>query len=618
MKLKKELGFFDVFCIASGSMISSGLFVLPAIIYFKVGPAIIIAYIFAAILMIPAMISKTELATAMPKSGGTYFFIHRSIGSFFGTFAGLASWISLSLKSAFALLGIGLFLQPLFPETSLQMVKIIAVSFTICFTILNIIGAKESGKFQITLVFVLIGILIFYIFSNLNHIDAQKYIPFNPYGWQSIFTATGMVFISFGGLTKIVSLAEEIKNPKKNIPKGMFAAFLIVTLLYILTIFITVGLLNNIEFQQTFNPISLGASKYFGNWGYWILSIAAILAFITTGNAGLFSSSRIPFAMSKDNLLPSFFSKISLKLKTPVISILITSFFMISVIIFLELENLVKVASTMMLVLFLFVNLSVILMRESKIITYRPSYKSPFYPYLQIIGIIIYLFLIIEMGIFPLLITFAFFILSVLWYFLYSKRRNSKQSALIYIAERISSKKIKTSALTDELKNILFERDGIIEDKFDRIIKKAEFIDIKKNMDKNSLFKTISNIFAKNTNTSSKIIYDLLQERENTNSTVIYNGLAIPHIIIEGEKIFDIVVVRSQQGIDFGKNTSPVHIVFALIGTMDERNFHLQALMSIAQIIQDKNFMNNWEKVKSIEDLKNLILLSERIRKDKI
>ncbi|MEA1986975.1 MAG: amino acid permease, partial [Candidatus Marinimicrobia bacterium] len=443
-------------------------------------------------------------------------------------------------------------------------------------------------------------------------------IPFNPYGWKSIFTATGMIFISFGGLTKIVSLSEEIKNPKKNIPKGMFVAFIVVTLIYISTILITVGLLDKIDFQQTFNPISLGASRHYGNFGYLILSVAAMLAFITTGNAGLLSSSRIPLAMSKDNLLPSVLSKVNLKLQTPIISILMTSVFMVSVILFLELENLVKVASTMMLILFLFVNFSVILMRESKIITYRPSFKSPFYPYLQIIGIIVYLILIIEMGNIPLLITLGFLILSILWYFLYSKKRNSKQSALIHIVERISSKKLKTSTLTDELKDILIKRDDIIEDKFDRLIKQAEFIDIDKKMNKNQIFEIISNTFSKKLNIHSKTIYNLLEERENVSSTVIYKGLAIPHIIIEGEKIFDIIVIRSQKGIDFGNDIPPVHILFALVGSIDERSFHLQALMSIAQIIQNKNFINNWKKAKDIEELKNLILLTDRIRKDKI
>ena len=618
MKLKKELGFLDVFSIASGAMISSGLFILPAIVYAKVGPAIILAYIFASMLMIPAMISKSELATAMPKSGGTYFFIHRSLGSFFGTFAGLASWFSLSLKSAFALLGIGLFLQPLFPGATPELVKIIAVSCTLFFTILNIVGAKESGKFQVVLVLGLISILFFYVIFNINHLNSSNYIPFNPHGWKSIFTVMGMIFISFGGLTKIAEIAEEIKNPKKNIPKGMFTAFIVISLIYMFVIFTTVGLLNGDEFSGTINPISVGASKFFGGYGYWILSIAAMLAFITTGNAGLLASSRIPLAMSEDNLLPSLFAKVNLKLQTPVISIVFTSLFMISVIVFLELESLVKVASTMMLILFFFDNLSVIMMRESKIVSYRPSFKSPFYPYLQIIGMIVYTFLVIGMGGVSLLITLGFFVFSLFWYFLYSKRRSSKESALIHIAERISSKKIKSSALTNELRDILLSRDEIVEDKFDKIIKQAEFIDVKKEINKDELFQMVSDLYAEKYNTVSKDIYGLLQEREASYSTVISKGLAIPHIIIEGENVFDIVVIRSKKGIVFNEKDCPVHIIFALIGTMDQRKFHLQALMAIAQIIQDKNFMNNWEKANSISDLKNLILLTERIRKSRI
>ena len=109
MNLKKELGLLDVFCIASGAMLSSGLFVLPGLAFAKTGPAVIVAYLLAAILVVPAMFSKAELATAMPKSGGTYFFIERSLGGYAGALGGIASWFSLSFKSACALIGIGAF-----------------------------------------------------------------------------------------------------------------------------------------------------------------------------------------------------------------------------------------------------------------------------------------------------------------------------------------------------------------------------------------------------------------------------------------------------------------------------------------------------------------------------
>jgi len=618
IKLKKEIGSLEVFSLSSGAMISSGLFVLPSVVYLKSGPSIILAYILAAIIIIPAMLSKAELATAMPKSGGVYFFTQRSLGPMFGTFAGLASWFSLSLKSAFALMGVGIFLEPIVPLFTPDIVKVIAVVFTVVFTILNILSVKESGLFQDILVLSLIGILLFYIFSGFNHINMNNYVPFRPYGWKPIYTVTGMIFISFGGLTKIASVAEEIKNPSVTITKGMFSAFAVVTLLYSLTIFVTVGLLDRAEFQGTLLPISLGASKYLGKPGYIILSIAGMLAFITTANAGLLSSSRSILAMGKDHLLPHFFSRVNVKLKTPVVSILLTSLFIILVITFLNLDSLVKVASTMMLLLFSLVNISVILMRESKIVSYKPTFKAPFYPYLQIVGIVIYLLLIVEMGILPLIITVCFFLFSLLWYYSYSKSRNLQQSALIHIVEGVTSRDIRSTTLTNELREILRERDEIIEDRFDSIIKNATIIDIKKEINRSELFRILSDSFSRKFQIPSDDIYVLLEQRERDSTTAIHEGLAIPHIVVEGKSAFDIILVRSIKGIDFGYNIPPVHIVFALAGTKDERNFHLQALMAIAQIVQSKDFINNWLKARGIEDLRNIILLAQRVRNVKI
>ena len=126
------------------------------------------------------------------------------------------------------------------------------------------------------------------------------------------------------GLTKVCSVAEEIKKPKRNIPLGMFLAWSIVSALYILVVFVTVGLLEHKTLTSSLMPISLGAEVFMGEVGLIALGVAAVLAFITTANAGLLSSSRYPMAMSKDQLLPGFFSKIS-KRGTPVASILFLS-----------------------------------------------------------------------------------------------------------------------------------------------------------------------------------------------------------------------------------------------------------------------------------------------------
>jgi amino acid transporter/mannitol/fructose-specific phosphotransferase system IIA component (Ntr-type) len=614
--LKKTLGTKEIFSMAAGAMVSSGLFVLPSVVFRLAGPSIILSYIFAGILMIPAVFSKAELATAMPKSGGTYFFVHRSMGPLFGTFAGFASWFSMSLKTAFALAGLGVVLYPfigIMPGG-----RLIAVGFTLLLTLLNLLSVRESGTVQVVTVSLLIALLLFYVFGGLNHIEVSYYMPFRTGGWKAVFTVTGMVFISYGGLTKVASMAEEVRDPGKTIPRGMFGAYLSVTLLYVLAVFVTAGLLSGSEMARASAPISLGASKFAGRAGAGLLLAAAAFAFITTANAGLLAASRVPLAMAKDNLLPAFFSRVSIRLKTPVVSILFTSVFMLLVIVFLDLESLVKVASTMMLLLFIFVNISVIIMRQSGIVSYKPRFRSPLYPYMQIVGIVSYVALIPQMGRIPLLMTAGFGVATATWYFLYSGRRNRRESDLINVVKKATSREMRSDSLTRELKDILIERDEIIEDRFDHIIKEAEILDLDGRIDYVELFHRISSVFAERFDMPEKTIHELLMKREDESTTVIHQGLAIPHIIVEGTGRFDIAVMRCREGVDFHKESGPVHVVFALAGSHDERNFHLLALMAIAQIVQNTDFMGSWHKARNVEELRSLILLAERVRKEQV
>lgn len=619
--LKKELGTLELFCIASGAMISSGLFILPALAFEEAGPAVIISYVIAALIVIPAMLTQTELATAMPRSGGTYFFVHRSLGPLFGTFAGFANWLSIALKSAFALVGIGIFLEPLVPFVSPFTVKIIASGFTLLFMFLNIFSVKESGKFQVILVIMLIAVLIFFnaTSSLSSQFSFERFTPFNPKGWDSVIMVSGMIFISFGGLTKIASVAEEVRNPGRVIPLGMFTAFIVVTIFYALSVFTTIGVLDSQTLMQSRTPLSSAAEAVLGQPGFLILSIAAMTAFITTANAGLLAASRTPMAMSRDNLLPPFFAKVSVRFGTPIVSIIITAVFMLIVILFLDLKHLVKVASTMMLILFAFVNVSGILMRTSRLTSYRPQFKAPLFPVIQILGAAIYLVLIADMGLIPLILTGGFFLLSIIWYFAYSRSRIKKDSALIHIVERITSKEIRSEELTNELKDILLERDELEVDRFHQIIEQATIMDVQDGVvDREDLFSVIAKEFARKFNLEAKEVSRLLHEREEQSTTVIQPGLAIPHVIVPGEKLSDIVVIRSKKGILFTEGKEPVRIVFALAGSKDERNFHLQALMAIAQIVQDKDFKKRWMKVSSKEELRHLILLAQRVRQGKI
>ena len=623
VKLKRELGILDVFCIASGAMISSGLFVLPAIAFGMTGPSVVLAYFLAGVLMVPSMLAKCELVTAMPRAGGTYFYIERSMGALAGTFGGLAGWFSISFKSAFALIGMGVYARVVLPYLSEPQMKMIAVGCCLAFTLLNLLSVRGTGRVQTYLVLLLVGILLAYVAGGLGSVSAMHFERFGEKGPRALFAAVGLIFISYGGLTKVASVAEEVRNPGKVIPRGMILAFVAMNLLYVLAVFVTVGVgvldptkLDPTQFADPKNltPLSNGAAEFMGPAGSLLLAAAGLLAFITTANAGLLSASRQPLAMSRDDLLPKCFQRVSRRFGTPYVGILVTSAFMIAVILFLDIEDLVKTASTLMLLLFIMVNISLILMRESKIPAYRPTFRAPFYPWLQIAAILIYLFLIFEMGAVPLCITAGFGVAGLVWYFAYGRVRAKRQSALVHVVERITAREIAGATLGTELRDVLRERDNIVEDRFDRIIQDCVILDQEKSLAANAFFEQIADTLAHRLDADRDAVFAMLVAREQESSTVVAPGLAIPHIIVEGEGKFDILIARCREGIRFSESQAPVHLVFVLAGSRDERQFHLRALMSIAQIAQQPGFEKQCLRARDTEQLRNFILVSERRR----
>ena len=619
IKLRKQLGGLDVFAVAAGAMISSGLFILPAIAFSKAGPAVILSYFLASILVIPSVFSKAELATAMPRAGGTYFFVERSLGSLFGLFSGLAGWFSLALKSAFAVVGVAILI-----ETTLQTfswaqlspwhLKAISILCCLVFTALNIVSVKHTSKFQVLLVGILLAILAMFVIFGSGRVQAVRYEGFLDKGWFAILATAGLVFVSFGGLTKVASIAEEVKHPGRNIPLGMILAWSVVTVLYMCVVTITVGVLDGKELGKSLLPVSLAASKFMGPAGFAILGVAAIAAFVTTANGGIMAASRSPMAMSRDNLLPPLLSRVNKRFKTPHVSILLTGGFMITAIVCLDIELLVKTASTLKIILFILTNASVIIMRESRIQSYRPKFKSPLYPYIHIFAILACSILIIDMGKVPLLICAGFVGLSAVWYLLYASKRVSRASAAMHIVERITDRELKTVTLENELRDVLLERDEVIEDRFDQLIRECEILDIQGRKTAEEVFRQIAAILEKRLDINEYVLFEKFLHREAEAGTVVQPGFAIPHIVVEGQRKFDVLLVRAVDGIDFPYAPDPVRVMFVLAGSKDERNYHLRALMAIAQIVQEKRFEQRWLAARDAAAMRNLILLSTRNR----
>jgi mannitol/fructose-specific phosphotransferase system IIA component (Ntr-type) len=217
----------------------------------------------------------------------------------------------------------------------------------------------------------------------------------------------------------------------------------------------------------------------------------------------------------------------------------------------------------------------------------------------------------------PLLITGGFVLLGLINYWGYSRFRVRRKSAIIHIIERVSAKELKSQTLDKELKEVLIERDEIIEDRFDQLIKRCQILDIKEFRSMEDVFHQIAEILAKRLDVDHELLFQGFMEREKQSGTVIRPGLAIPHVIVPGKKKFDVLLVRCKSGLKFSSVPDPVRTMFVLVGSIDERNYHLRALMAIAQIAQETDFEKKWIDARDTDQLRDIILLSNR-KRDKV
>jgi len=419
-KLERSLTLTAVIAISIGGMLGSGIFVLPGLAAAKTGSSVWLAYLLAAICILPSALSKSELATAMPSSGGTYVYIERAFGPLFGTIAGIGLWLSLLLKSSFALVGFGAYLSILV-NIDPNFTRYIAVCFLVIILFLNIFGVKKVGKVQIVIVTIsLITLTLIFIFGVPN-INPNFLEPFIIDGNSGLIATVAFVYISYAGVTKVAAIAGEIKNPSENLPRAMILSLIIMTTIYVFVTFVLVGNIPLETLQTDIKPIYTIGKLLGGEHIGYIIAVVGVITLISMANSGVLASSRFPFAMARDELLPNFMGKIHSKHLTPVVTIVMTCVVMALVILFLDVVKIAKLASAFMVMMFIFVNACVIVLRETSAQWYNPPYRSPLYPFVQLFGIISGIILLVFLGIMPFLAIVAIFALGTVIYFYFGK-----------------------------------------------------------------------------------------------------------------------------------------------------------------------------------------------------
>lgn len=629
-KLKKQLGAFDVFAIATGAMFSSGLFLLPGIAAGETGPSVFLAYLVSGILVIPTMLSKAELATAFPRAGGTYYIIDRALGPLMGSIGGFGSWFSLVFKSAFALIGMGAYIS-IFFEVPITPVAII---LTIAFGALNIFGAKETSRLQNILVITLIAIMAFYlvqgfayVFSiGLLDIHREQFTPFFSNGIQGFFGTVGMVFVSYAGLTKVVSVAEEVENPDKDIPRGMFLSILTAIVVYVGGVYLMTAVLEPAAFREDLTPVAT-AGEIFLTWlpgdvGLLLVVIAAIAAFASTGNAGIMSASRFPLAMARDKLVHPKLSKIG-KFDTPTISILATAGMMVFLLLVFNVEEVAKLASAFKLLLFGLLNLAVVVMRESQIQEYDPGYVSPFYPWVQVLGMLTSGVLIFEMGMVSIVFTAAITILSVAWYYYYAYGKIDRHGAIYHVHERLGQ--FKDRGLEHEMRHIMQEKGLREEDPYELVVSKAGVLDVRDpDCSYQQIVKMASRDLAMKLHVDEERLLKEFSSMSDFGAIPIGEGAALNHTRLDVEEEPELFMVRVKDGIylpDDQKDESvPVeegkdgklYAIFFLVSSEGNATQHLRFLAHMAEIIDKENFLQRWLDAENEGELREILLRDER------
>tara|TARA_B110000003_G_scaffold172771_1_gene172368 strand:- start:874 stop:2550 length:1677 start_codon:yes stop_codon:yes gene_type:complete len=409
--LERSVGLSGVVIIAIASMVGSGLFVMPSFAADIMGPGIWMAFLLSALVVFPGAISKSELASAMPSSGGSYVFLERTYGPLFGTVSGLGLWASFLLKAAFALIGFSAYMYALTEyfdvEVNMQIISIVTLALI---TFLNILGVKKIKAVQTPILGVTMALLLLVCILALFDGNADFSRPLTTkggsFGEQSfkVAEAAAFVFVAYAGVIKVAAIGGEIKDPGRNLPLGILISLGLVTFLYCAVTFIMFAAVPEEAYQvdgkPVENPVFVFVDYVAGTKIGLLAAFLAVLTMASGALSGILAASRFVFAMARDNLLPQALETVNAKYETPHWPILLTGFAMLLAILFLPVKDVAKLASGFQIMVFVAVNSSVIVLRRSPQAQewYKPDYKSPLYPFVQIFGIISGVALVYLMG----------------------------------------------------------------------------------------------------------------------------------------------------------------------------------------------------------------------------
>ena len=414
----RDLGLFDATMIGVGAMIGAGIFVLTGLAAGEAGPASILAFALNGVVTLLTAFSYAELASAIPRAGGGYSFVRMAFPGAVGFLSGWMLWFAYTVACSLYALGFaGYFwelLHKYFPGFTSAVLDvtgahpallIVTLAVGIAFIWLNVRGAAVTGKAENVLTMakiVTLGVFIFFgllvVFGEPQQVG-ENFTPFLPNGFGGVLVAMGLTFIAFEGYDLIATVAEEIKDPERNIPRATFLSLGIAVLIYLLVLFVSLAALSvpgesTWEFLGRFKETAIvhAADAFMPAFGVALIVLGGLLSTMSALNATVMAASRVAFSMGRDMWLPKRVSTIHSRRRTPHVAIVLTGVILLVMALTLPIEAVGSSASLIFLLTFAMVNLSTIVLRRKHPEIPR-RYRVPLYPVLPALGFILNIFL---------------------------------------------------------------------------------------------------------------------------------------------------------------------------------------------------------------------------------
>jgi amino acid transporter len=434
-ELERTLGLSGGLAIGIGTMIGAGIFVFPGLAGAEVGTAATASFAIGGGIALLVALPTSELATAMPKSGGGYYFISRGLGTLAGTVIGLSLWLGLVFAAAFYLVGLGFYALDALAAVGIvlgatpgSIVSVIAVLAGAGFTVLNVTGTENAAKLQNGIVALLLSMLV--VFLGFGLLEALGFVDTGtPSGeavdvWEAvpILSVAALVFTSYLGFAQVATVAGEMKQPGRNLPLAMIGSVLIVTVMYVLTIFVATSVFTQDALETAGETAMVEVGRQLlGPAGALVIIVGGLLATMSSANASILSTSRAIYGISKDALLPRWASRINLKYGTPHVALGLAGGPVIVLAATRQVQLLAEVASFLHLIMYGLMCVALLAIRRDEPEWYDPKFRVPGGPVIPVLGALASFGLIAFMNRLSIIIGIAVIFVTAGWYFYYAR-----------------------------------------------------------------------------------------------------------------------------------------------------------------------------------------------------